>query len=336
MRPKLTIAVFLTIIIVVSIILIYPSIITNNTDNSMSSVSNSKQPLYHFILIGQNSDDPFWEELKTGVFKAAEDYNVAVEFNCPRFTNLQEQKQYLEIAIASKVDGIATHVLDEATFAPLINQAVEMGIPTVTVETDARNSKRMAFIGNNSYQIGYEEGQMVVSASLGKSDVALIMDSYTSDIGDVSTNLRISGFKDAVKEFGGLIDIKEIKVSGMGLFTAGEITNQLIANNPKIDTIICSSPKDTLGVAQMLVDQNKVGKINIIGYGYLPEIFKYIEKGVVYGSIISNPYNMGYNCIKALLEIKTQHRTSAYVDTGVYSVTKQNIYQYIKPNTSND
>ena len=60
-----------------------------------------------------------------------------------RFTNLDEQMMYLDIAIASKVDGIVTHVLDEEKFTPLINRAVDSGIPVITVEAEAKAANAM-------------------------------------------------------------------------------------------------------------------------------------------------------------------------------------------------
>lgn len=291
---------------------------------------NVKQPDYHFAVIAPSSYDSFWNDVKKGTFKAAKDFNVAVEFNSPRFTNLEEELQYLNIAIASNVDGIATHVLDEAKFTPVINKAISNNIPVVTVESDAKTSNRMAYIGNNNYQVGNVGGKMITNATSGKAKVAIILNGYSPEAGDVSQNLRVTGFKDAVKDLNGNVDIEAIRISGMGIFSAGEIANELITNNPQINAIFCTNPRDTLGATQMVVDLNKVGQIKVVGYGSYSEVLRYIDKGVIYGSVVSNPGEMGYNCIKSLVEIKKTKRTSAYVDTGVYAVTKENVGSYIE------
>lgn len=292
-----------------------------NVDSKFTK--SPEKPIYHFAVIAPSSYDSFWDDVRKGATKAANDFNVAVEFNSPRFTNLEEELRYLNIAIASNVDGIATHVLDENSFTPVINKAVENNIPVVTVESDAKSSKRSAYIGNNNYQVGSVGGKMVADATSGNAKVAIILNGYTPGMGNVSQNLRVIGFKDAVKNYN--IDVEAVRVSEMGIFSAGEITNELITNNPQINTIFCTNPRDTLGATQMVVDLNKVGKITIVGYGNHEEIVRYIEKGVVYGSVASNPADMGYKCIKALVELRKSKRTSIYEDTGVYAVTKANL-----------
>ncbi len=325
-----TVFLFFVLLLVVTLIL-YPF---GDRDASLdeSFVNTVEKPDYHFTVIAPSSYDSFWNDVKKGAYKAAKEFNVAVEFNSPRFTNLEEELQYLNIAIASNVDGIATHVLDEAMFTPVINTAMKNNIPVVTIESDAKKSDRIAYIGNNNYQVGNVGGKLVADATGGKAKVAIILNGYSSELGDVSQNLQVTGFKDAVKAYSGKVDVAAVRISGMGIFSAGEIANELITNNPQINAIFCTNPSDTLGVTQMVVDLNKVGKIKIIGYGSYPEVLRYIEKDVIYGSVVSNPADMGYRAIKSLVEIKKTQRTSAYIDTGVYAVTKDNLSSFEKTN----
>jgi len=83
------------------------------------------------------------------------------------------------------------------------------------------------------------------------------------------------------------------------------------------------------------VDLNKVGRITIIGYDDAPEILRYIEKGVIYGTVVANPYEIGYESIRSLIEIKKNRMTSDYVDTGARVVTINNIGDYMLTQTEN-
>ena len=107
--------------------------------NSLLKESTS-QPEYHFIVIAQNTDDSYWQAVKEGCLDAAHVSNAAVEFNGPRFTNMDEQVKYLKMAIASRVDGIVTHVLDEEVFTPLIDEG-QMPEYRYTIDTDAKTVK---------------------------------------------------------------------------------------------------------------------------------------------------------------------------------------------------
>ena len=302
----------------------------NNLDDSSKITESAKKPEYHFVVIAQSTDDPFWQSVKKGAFEAAKEFGAAVEFNGPRFTNIEEELQYLDIAIASKVDGIATHVLNEGIFTPIIDKAAAMDIPVITIDSDAKKSKRLSFIGTNSFQIGSVAGRLITEATGGKANVAVILNSYRDEEGHVSQNLIITGLKGAVEDLQNDIDINEIRMSSMGIFSAGEITNEIINNYPEINAIFCTNAKDTVGAAQVVVDLNRVGQISIVGYGDLPEIWRYIEKEVIYGTVASDPVNMGYESIKSLVEIKKKKTTSSYVDTGVYGVTKSNLDEFLK------
>ncbi|NLY42948.1 MAG: sugar ABC transporter substrate-binding protein [Clostridiaceae bacterium] len=286
-----------------------------------------KNPEYHFMVICHNMDDPYWKLIREGVWQASQDFNVAVELNGPQFTNADEELKYLDIAIASKVDGIATHVLNENQFRPLINKAVNLGIPVVTIVSDAEKSKRQAFVGTNSYKLGTEGGKLIAKATNGKAKVAVILNDYGDISGSAAQDLNFSGFKDEIKSYPD-IEIVEIKSSEVGVLGAEEVTQDILNRYPMVNAIYCTQAKYTLGAAQVVVDMNKVGEIVIVGYGELPEILRYVENGVIYGTLVGDIRKIGYESIKSLVEIKKTGRTSSYVDTGVCVITRENIANY--------
>lgn len=294
---------------------------------------NGDRPEYHFAVIGQ-ADDTFWQSVKEGCQAAADEYHVAVEFNVPRFTNLDDQLMYLDIAIASKVDGIVTHVLDEDKFTPLIDKAVDAGIPVITVEAEAKKSKRNAYVGTNTFNLGREAGKLVLEAKGAEANIAIILSDYIDGTENVPQNLRVAGTKDALKDMPGMT-IRTFS-SSTGFFSAEEVTRRILIDYPEVDTIICTSAKDTISAAQVIVDLNKVGQITIIGYDDAPEILRYIEKGVIYGTVVANPYEIGYESIRSLVEIKKNRMTSTYVDTGAKVVTCDNIKEYMQALTDDD
>lgn len=287
-----------------------------------------KSPVYHFYMVAQNSVDPFWKEVMLGAMDAAKYYNVAVEFNAPKFNNIQEELQYLDIAILSKVDGIITHVSSDAEFTNLIDEAYKQGIPVITIENDAKDSKRLSYIGTNSFQLGEEAGKLMIKATKGKANIAVIV-SNDYQIDTVSQNLKINGFLNAIKDYP---DMKVVKVytSKLGTLSAEEITQSIVSSNQNIDAIYTTDSVDTIGTAQVVVDFNKVGNIEIVGYGDTQDILRYIDKGIIYGTVMSDPYKMGYESVKSMVEIKDKNNVSTFVDTGVNIITKSNLNEYMK------
>jgi ribose transport system substrate-binding protein len=61
----------------------------------------------------------------------------------------------------TQVDGIAVSVLDEEILGGAIDYATERNIPVITFDSDAPNSKRMAFVSTNSSAFGEELGKVM-------------------------------------------------------------------------------------------------------------------------------------------------------------------------------
>lgn len=283
-------------------------------------------PEYHFYFIGQNSVDPFWREVSKGIESAAEKYNVAVEFNSPRFNNPVEGLKYLDIAILSKVDGIIVHAATGGRFREFINRAYSEDIPVVTIETDDNNSDRSTFVGTNSFLLGKEAARLMIKATAGTANIAVVV-SNDIEIDEVSENLKLNGFLSTIKEYPGM-QITEIFTSKMGILSAEEITQTIISSYPEVDAILTTNSVDTLGAVQLIIDQNQVGNITLIGYGETESILRYIRNGIIYGTVMSDPFRMGYESLKALVDIKKDNNASTFIDTGVKIITKENLNEF--------
>lgn len=284
------------------------------------------KPSYHFYLVAQNSVDPFWKEAQKGAEDAAKYYNVAVEFNAPKFNNLDEELEFLDIAVLSKVDGIITHVSYDGDFNTLINEAYENKIPVVTIENDLKDSKRKSFVGANSFILGEEAGKLMKLATGGKANIAVIM---SNDVGKdtASQNLKLNGFLGVINSIPGM-KVSKVYTSQLGALSAEEITQSIINGGEGINALYITDSVDTIGAAQVVVDFNKVGEIAIVGYGDTPDILRYVDKGIIYGTVMSDPYKMGYESIKAMMEIKKNNDVSTFIDTGVNIITKSNVKEY--------
>lgn len=284
-------------------------------------------PKYHFYVIFQNSVDPFWDEVRRGVEDAARQYGAAVEFQAPRFNNWSEEGQYLDIATLSGVDGIITHAANDPLFIELINKADDQGIPVVTIENDAKDSRRRTFVGSDSSVLGRQAGDLINEATGGQAKIAVIMSS-DSQKDSVTQNVIVDGFLRSLGDKPGM-EVEKIYTSKLGILSAEEITRSII-NTKDVNAIFCVDTVDTIGVAQTLVDFNKVGEMTVVGYGVTSEIIRYIDKGVLYGTVMGDPYRIGYESLRSLVQIKENQETPDFVDTGVNFITRSNLQMYTK------
>ncbi len=329
----LVLLITLPILVITFIIYYNISSALNSLDNSAGIVVPKTNPKYHFAMICENIEDPFWLSVKKGVERASEEFDVAVEINWPSSANAEAQAKCLDMAIVSKVDGIATYVWDETETGSLINKAVDRAIPVVTLRTDNKNSRRAAFVGVNTYSAGTEIGKMLITATGGSGEAAVLVSNEKTGETMVQ-NLMISGITDALKETPQL-KLSAIEYNYDNFLSLEDTIRDLLINRPGLRAIICTNEKDTTLVAQRLIDLNKVN-YSIIGYGDTPEILRYIDNKVIFGTVFADHEQMGYDAIKALVDLKEGGRTSAYFTVDIQLVTKANVEEYLETDGESD
>lgn len=331
MKRLYKIIIFLLIIIIMSCITLsitYSRQIDKMLMDVKGSLFNSqKTPKYHFFIILHNSDEPYVKDLEKGLIDTASSLNIAIETNYSNgVDDYRDAIKYLNIAIDSKVDGIITHAYNTEEFKRLIDKAEKYKIPVITLDADLSNSKGAAYVGTNGFETGSKAGQLVAEALNGKAKVAIILESSE---GNGTGNLKLDGFKNGIKDYKD-ISVETVEISDNGILGANDVTQEILNSHPNVNAIVCTSSKDAIGAAQLVVDFNRVGDITIIGYDSTPEILSYIQKGVIYGTIVPGAYKIGCDSIRTLVSLKNNGRVSAYIHTDSIVITKSNLNQYLK------
>lgn len=281
---------------------------------------------YHFVLIAQDTNDSFWQSIKNGAQLAAKKHNAALEYNGTLINDESESLAYLNVAIASHVDGIVVYVTDEMAFTPLINKAVAQGIPVITIESDDKNSKRQAFVGPDNYAVGNSEGNLIAMNMHGVSNVAMIIGGNYARNNGSRTNL-LNGFNDRIKD-DAWIQVKTIQITNTGYFAAENLIRDILNQYPEVNTIVSTDYDDTLEILQVFNDLNKEGDYTLIGYGNTQKIRDYIKNGDIFGSVYEDSENTGYKSIENLIASLSNQDVPSFVDTGIYTITRGNLLTY--------
>lgn len=126
------------------------------------------------IGVSQCSDDE-WRRTMNQEIKREADYSgeVKVLFTCANNSN-QEQIRNIERLIADHVDLIIVSPNEAIPLTPVIEKAINEGIPVVLVDRKANTSKYTAFIGADNRQIGKDVGLYAVNLLKGKGNIVEI------------------------------------------------------------------------------------------------------------------------------------------------------------------
>ena len=174
-----------------------------------------------------------------------------------------------EQAIAKKPNGIVC-VGFEDTLGPIIDKAIEAGIPVVTVDGDVPNSKRIAFVGTGNYNAGYQGGQYLADAIGGKGKVAIM-----TKPGQGNLEERINGYKAALANYPD-VEIVQIADTQSDSVVAAQAAATLLQKYPDLAGIA----EDRGGERPAVIDEEALPASALveIGHAELPRMNCAIER----------------------------------------------------------
>lgn len=299
-----------------------------NRINDLGAEDNQKynKYKYHYALISEEADAPFWEAIYSAALDRGKEMNIYVERIGSSLPSAYPLGDLMKIAIASKVDGIIIEPNGEEEITELINAADDAGIPVVTILNDEPKSKRKSFVGVNSYNQGQIYGKQVLEViGEGKKYVKVLLNSDSNNPG---MNVIDSGIREMVAGLD--VQVESVYVNTQSTFSSEEDIRNIIKDtqNP-IEVLVCLTAIDTRCAYQAVVDYNKVGEIDIIGYYDSDLILSAIQKEIIHSTMTIDTKQMGAFCVDAMNEYMQTGQVSDYFSVDIYAINNSNIKDYI-------
>src|SRR5713101_3887513 len=286
-----------------------------------------------YVFVASNVNLPYWQEAQAGLMDAAQQMGVKAELTGPEKFDPQEQLRDFQKVLDSKPAGILISVTRPELLQDAINNAIAQGIPVITVDSDAPNSRRVMFVGTDSYRAGGESGKRMADILKGQGQVVVI-----TIPGQLNLDERARGVNDALKKYPGIKIIQTIDDKGNSNNAFDGVNAILSAKKQKIDGILCLEASGGAGAASALHRVDMTGKIAIVSFDKDPETLDWIDRGGINATVVQKPYVMAYYGVKFLddLHHNAVHdfkdwRTApaaplpAWVDTGTAIVDKSNL-----------
>jgi ribose transport system substrate-binding protein len=284
--------------------------------------ASDAKPMLRFAVIPKALDIPVFNYAKIGAERAAAELGgVQVLWNAPATADELKQKEILESFITQRVDGIAISALNGTFLTETINRAIDAGIPVVTWDSDAPNSKRMAFYGVDDRASGRILGEETVKLLNGKGKVAII-----TSLGAANLQARLDGAREVLAKAPG-IEIVEVYDIKEDIIRCAEIMATGGRRYPDLAAWIAVGgwPVFTRN-ATASVDSSKT---KVISFDTIDPALDLLREGKVHVLLGQKYFGWGSETVKLLHQIKNgQMPTSKIIDSGVDVVTKENVDQY--------
>ena len=157
-----------------------------------------------YYLVSAATKMEYWDEAASGVAQAGKQLGVIAQAVGPETYDTKGEHEQFRALLSKKPTGIAVSAGDPATLKDDIDAAIAQGIPVITMDSDAPNSKRLFFIGTDNYKAGLMGGRLVASHLGGKGNVVIFTFPEQPNLKE-----RLQGYRDIFAEHPG-IHITEI------------------------------------------------------------------------------------------------------------------------------
>ncbi len=274
---------------------------------------------WHIAIVPKALTGEYWVRCKKGAEAAAKQFGVRLTFTGPSAeTEVDKQIDIVENLITRGVDAIGISPCDGKALVPVIEKAVAKGIPVVTVDSDAKTNKRLAYIGTDNEKAGEMAARELAKLMGGKGKVLIIQ----GVPGAENLMQRVKGFKRVIAKYPQIRIVSE-QACQSDQALALNITENALTVHPDLGGIFGVNAPGAPGAAQAVKAVGKAGKVKIVGFDALPDTVRYCAEGVIQAIVEQRPYRMGYLAVRYLKEALEGKKIPRMVDTGVDIITPE-------------
>jgi ribose transport system substrate-binding protein len=226
-------------------------------------------------VISKGFQHDFWQQVRIGAEQAAEDFGVDITFEGPPSeSDVQDQVQMLNNALARNPAAIALAALDTNSVIDQLEEARDRGIPVVGFDSGVPNAPEgsiFATASTDNYAAAGVAAERMFEAIQGEIEDASASNPVTivvmnQDASGESLLSRGFGFRDRMVELitsETSLSASDIRVTGNPAYIAANSPTQ--GNAVMIDMVVpaSSSAQDSTSAANAVL--NRVADDNIVG-----------------------------------------------------------------------
>ena len=264
----------------------------------------------------------FWQAVKLGADKAAEEYGVRIVFDGPEAETMVDKQVDILRANLSNEDlvAVAMAAIDIESVRELLEGVKAKGMPVVGFDAGV-GPVADAHCSTSNYAAGEMAAENAIRLLGKEGKVAVVGHSQTV----VDAVARVQGFVDYIKANSN-IEIVDTQYGDGDHLKSADIAKSMLIANPDIKLIYASNEGACVGAYNGLQEVGAIGKVLLIGFDSSAALKDGIRKGEIAGAITQDPVGMGYIAVATACKLalgepiegeKDEHGT-VVIDTGCY------------------
>ncbi len=233
----------------------------------------------------------FFEAARDGAMEAAAELGgVEIIYTGPTSTTAEGQIEVINSLIAQGVDAIVISANDPDAVVPALQRAMQRGITVLSFDSGVAEEGRMLHLAPSSDAlIGRTIIQLAADHLPDGGEVALLSATATS----TNQNTWIAEMNAVMGDYPNIQVVATVYGDDLADRSYREAVG-LMQTYPDLDAIIAPTSVGIVAAAQAVVDQGRVGQVNVTGLGLPSEMAGAIESGASLSFAIWNPIDLGY------------------------------------------
>ncbi len=312
----------------------------------------------YIAVISKGFQHQFWQVVKKGADAAAADLGVTITFEGPASeSDIQDQVQMLDSALAKNPVAIALAALSTESVTDQLNTALSKKIPIIGFDSGVPNAPAGSVYANASTDnkaagaLAAEKVYEAVKADLskGKAGSPVRLAVLSQDATSESVTSRTSGYIDKMVELLKAGGISSVAVVGHDKYK-NNVDEKTVAVVIDVGVSATTDATDIATTASTLMGKNNVISIygsneaaangilqasnegadlkskgiTAVGFDAGVRQKTAVKAGYFLGSITQDPYNIGYKAVELAYKAYKGEKVSN-IDTGAKFYTKDNI-----------
>lgn len=276
-------------------------------------------------MIAKSSTNPVFLSARTGAEAAAKELSqkhgikVEIAWLTPPTEDGQVQAQRVAQAVNEGASAILLSCSDAAKVTGAINDAVGRGVPVMTFDSDAPDSKRFAFYGVDDVKTGEAVMAELAQQMGGKGKVAILAGNQNA------TNLRkrVDGVKQEAARHAGISVVDTFYHIETPQDAAAEVVRVQNAY-PEIQgwAMVGGWP---LFTPTLLKDLDPA-KVKIVAVDALPVMLPYVDQGLAPVLLAQPTYLWGDVCVRKIVEkVHLKQEVPERIPMDLVRVSKENL-----------
>lgn len=276
-------------------------------------------------LIAKSSTNPVFLSARTGAEAAAKEltqaHNVPVEivWLTPPAEDGQVQAQRITQAVNEGASSVLISCSDAGKVTGAINDAVARGVPVMTFDSDAPQSKRFAFYGVDDMKTGQAVMDELAKQMGEKGTIAILAGNQNAP----NLRRRVEGVKQAAAKYPNMTIAGTFYHIETPQDAAAEVIRVQNAY-PQVQgwAMIGGWPLFT----QTLLTDLDPNKIKIVAVDALPAELAYVEKGLAPVLLAQPTYLWGYESVKRIFDkVHLKKDVPEIIPMELVRVSKENL-----------